>query len=190
MILYHGSNTQNIDALKPNLADHDRPYVYMSTSEVVAAFYLCNAVQRPYYWFPYGFDKDTGVPVYHEIYPNALKEVSEGVSGSIYMVECEENDVLPFKNIPVARLATQPTKVLREIKVDNAYELLMDYVAQGKMKVSRFEDKTEKAITNWHGMVLAYIKEKNMIETPDCSYALFVKEKLPQVWRKYEKECE
>ena len=190
MILYHGSNTQNIDVLKPNLADHDRPYVYMSTSEVVAAFYLCNAVQRPYYWFPYGFDKDTGVPVYHEIYPNALKEVAEGVSGSIYMVECEEQDVLPFKNIPVARLATQPMKVLKEIKVDNAYELLMDYVAQGKMKVSRFEDKTEKAIANWHGMVLSYIKEKDMIETPDCSYALFVKEKLPQVWRQYEKECE
>jgi hypothetical protein len=188
MILYHGSNTQNIDILQPNLADHDRPYVYMSTLEVVAAFYLCNAVQRPYYWFPYGFDKETGVPVYHEIYPDALKEVSDGVSGSIYMVECDEKDVLPFKNIPVARLATQPMKVLKEIKVENAYDLLMDYVAQGKMKIGRFEDKTEKAIANWHSMVLSYIKEKNMIETPDCSYALFVKEKFPTVWRQYEKE--
>lgn len=25
-----------------------------------------------------------------------------------------------------------------------------------------------------------------MIETPSCSYALFVKEKLPQVWERYE----
>ncbi|MBR5874584.1 MAG: hypothetical protein IKY90_07630 [Oscillospiraceae bacterium] len=188
MILYHGSNTANIQVLQPHLADHDRPYIYMSTLEVVAAFYMCNAVERPYYWFPYGFDKETGVPVYHELYPNALKEVSDGVSGSIYIVDADEDSILPFKNIPVARLATQPVKVLKEIKVENAYDLFMQYVAEGKMKIGRFEDKTEKAIANWHSMVLSYIKEKDMIKTPDCSYALFVKEKFPSVWRQYEKE--
>ena len=188
MILYHGSNTANIQVLQPHLADHDRPYIYMSTLEVVAAFYMCNAVERPYYWFPYGFDKETGVPVYHELYPNALKEVSDGVSGSIYIVDADEDSILPFKNIPVARLATQPVKVLKEIKVENAYDLFMQYVAEGKMKIGRFEDKTEKAIANWHSMVLSYIKEKDMVKTPDCSYALFVKEKFPSVWRQYEKE--
>ena len=188
MILYHGSNTANIRVLQPHLADHDRPYIYMSTLEVVAAFYMCNAVERPYYWFPYGFDKETGVPVYHELYPNALKEVSNGVSGSIYIVDADEDSILPFKNIPVARLATQPVKVLKEIKVENAYDLFMQYVAEGKMKIGHFEDKTEKAIANWHSMVLSYIREKDMIKTPDCSYALFVKEKFPSVWRQYEKE--
>ena len=188
MILYHGSNTANIQVLQPHLADHDRPYIYMSTLEVVAAFYMCNAVERPYYWFPYGFDKETGVPVYHELYPDALKEVSNGVSGSIYIVDADEDSILPFKNIPVARLATQPVKVLKEIKVENAYDLFMQYVAEGKMKIGRFEDKTEKSIANWHNMVLSYIKEKDMIKTPDCSYALFVKEKFPSVWRQYEKE--
>ena len=188
MILYHGSNTANIQVLQPHLADHDRPYIYMSTLEVVAAFYMCNAVERPYYWFPYGFDKETGVPVYHELYPNALKEVSDGVSGSIYIVDADEDSILPFKNIPVARLATQPVKVLKEIKVENAYDLFMQYVAEGKMKIGHFEDKTEKAIANWHSMVLSYIKEKDMVKTPDCSYALFVKEKFPSVWRQYEKE--
>lgn len=39
MILCHGSNTGNIKILKPNQADHDRPYVYMATMDVVAAFY-------------------------------------------------------------------------------------------------------------------------------------------------------
>lgn len=83
MILYHGSNTGNIKVLKPNQADHDRPYVYMTTIDVVAAFYLCNAVDRPYYWFPYGFESGSDIPVYHELYPNALKEVLDGVSGYI-----------------------------------------------------------------------------------------------------------
>jgi len=36
MVLYHGSNTGNIKVLKPNQADHDRPYVYMTTLDVVA----------------------------------------------------------------------------------------------------------------------------------------------------------
>ena len=185
MILYHGSNTADIQVLQPHLADHDRPYIYMSTLEVVAAFYLCNAVERPYYWFPYGFDKETGVPVYHELYPDALKEVSDGVSGFIYIVEADEESVLPFKNIPVARLATQPMPVKNVIKVDNAYELFMDYVHRGKMKIGRYEDKTEKQLANWHNMILSYITEKEMIKTPDCSYAVYIKEKFPQVWEQY-----
>lgn len=138
MILYHGSNIGNIKVLKPNQADHDRPYVYMSTMDVVAAFYLCNAVERPYYWFPYGFESGSNIPVYHELYPNALKEVSEGVSGYIYEVLAEENQVILFKNIPCVRLATEPVKVTNCVRVENAYDLFKDYVKQGKMKTGYF----------------------------------------------------
>lgn len=55
MILYHGINIANIKILEPKQADHDRPCVYMTTFEIVSSFYLCNAVERPYYLFPYGF---------------------------------------------------------------------------------------------------------------------------------------
>lgn len=52
MILYHGINIANIKILEPKQADHDRPCVYMTTFEIVSSFYLCNAVERPYYLFP------------------------------------------------------------------------------------------------------------------------------------------
>ena len=185
MILYHGSNIGNIKVLKPNQADHDRPYVYMSTMDVVAAFYLCNAVERPYYWFPYGFESGSNIPVYHELYPNALKEVSEGVSGYIYEVLAEENQVIPFKNIPCARLATEPVKVTNCVRVENAYDLFKDYVKQGKMKIGYFEDKSKQQLEWWYSCCVDYLKEKHMIETPDCSYASFIKLKMPQVWEKY-----
>ncbi len=185
MILYHGSNTANIKVLKPNRADHDRPYVYMTTIDVVAAFYLCNAVDRPYYWFPYGFERDSEIPVYHELYPNALKEVSKGISGYIYKVLAEEDQVIPFKNIPCARLATEPVEVVESVRVENAYDLFMEYVKQGKMRISHFEDKSEQQLEWWYSCCVEYLKEKNMIETPDCSYAHFIREKLPQVWEKY-----
>ena len=184
MILYHGSNIGNIKVLKPNQADHDRPYVYMTTMDVVAAFYLCNAVEKPYYWFPYGFERGSDIPVYHELYPNALREVSEGVSGYIYEVLAEENQVIPFKNIPCARLATEPVEVTEFLRVENAYALFMEYVKQGKMKVGRFEDKSEKQLDWWYSCCIEYLKEKHMIETPDCSYAAFIKSKLPQVWER------
>lgn len=74
MILYHGINIANIKILEPKQADHDRPCVYMTTFEIVSSFYLCNAVERPYYLFPYGFTKEN-IPIYHELYPNAVKGI-------------------------------------------------------------------------------------------------------------------
>lgn len=189
MILYHGSNTADIKVLKPNLADHDRPYVYMTTIDVVAAFYLCNAVERPYYWFPYGFKSGSDIPVYHELYPNALKEVLEGVSGYLYEIHAQEDQVIPFKNIPCARLATEPIEVSNCVRVENAYDLFLEYVKQGRMKIGRFEEKSKQQLDWWYSTVAKYLKEKNMIEIQDCSYAVFVKEKLPEAWEKYGESC-
>ena len=185
MRLYHGSNTPNIKVLEPRLADHDRPYVYLTTIDVVSAFYLCNAVEKPYYWFPYGFGGNNPIPIYHELYPNALREVSEGVSGYIYEVEANESQVIPFKNIPCARLATKPIEVTRCTKIENAYELFLQYVAEGKLKIDRFEDKTQQQLNWWYTNLEAYLDEKDMIKTPDCSYALFIKKKFPHVWESY-----
>ena len=181
--LYHGSNTGNIQILEPRQADHDRPYVYLSASEVVAALYLCNAVQKPCYWFPYGFEGDT--PVYHELYPNALREVADGVQGYLYEVCVEESKVLPFKNIPCVRLATEPVKVANCIKIENAYNLFLEYETQGKLKIVRFENKTKEQLNWWYASIENDLKEKDMIKKPDCSYAGFIKEKFPQVWEKY-----
>ena len=186
MILYHGSNTFGIETLEPHLADHDRPYVYMSTLEIVAGFYMVNAVERPYYWFPYGFDRN-GKVQYDELYPNALREVSEGKSGCIYRVEADEKDVLPFKNIPCARLATVPMKVIECTEIKDCYAWLSEQEKLGTFEINRFEDKSEKEMQWWYKTILDYIDRKGMIETPDCSYAEFVKRKFPNVWEDYEK---
>lgn len=187
MILYHGINITNIKILEPKQADHDRPCVYMTTFEIVSSFYLCNAVERPYYWFPYGFTKEN-IPIYHELYPNALKEVSDGVAGYIYKVEADESQVIPFKNIPTARLATEPIEVADVKFIDNAYDYFLQNESKGLLKIGRFEDKSKQSLENWYNMIYEYIKEKNMMTTPDCLYAKFVQVKFPQVWEKYLKE--
>lgn len=125
------------------------------------------------------------MPIYNELYPNALKEVSEGVSGYIYEVEADECQVIPFQNIPCARLATEPVTVKRAVKVENAYDLFMEYVKQGKMKIGRYEDKSARQLEWWYSRLIEYLNEKNMAENADCSYALFVKKKFPRVWERY-----
>lgn len=182
--LFHGSTVGGITLLQPRQADHDRPYIYMTTVDVVSAFYMCNAVEKPYYWFPYGFGGDN-VPIYHELYPNALREVSEGKSGYLYAVEAKEEQVIPFKHIPCAWLGIEPIRTTDCLEVKNAYKLFQDYVSQGKLRVGRFEDKTEREMQSWHAMIYDYIKEKNMKLMPDCSYAKFIQMKFPKVWQKY-----
>ena len=185
MKLYHGSNIAGIKVLEPRQADHDRPYIYMSTIEVVAAFYLCNAVEKPYYWFPYGFEPNGNIPIYHELYPNALREVSENVQGYIYEVDADKEQIIPFKNIPCAKLATVPLNVKNVTTIDDAYQLFKSYEHQGKLKIGYYENKTEKQLDWWYKNVAGYLKEKGMIHKQDSSYAKFVKEKLPQAWEFY-----
>lgn len=69
---------------------------------------------------PYGFRNNSNIPVYHELYPDALKEVSENINGYIYEVDSDENQVIPFKNIPCAKLATEPVIVENCIKIDTS----------------------------------------------------------------------
>lgn len=72
------------------------------------------------------------MPVYHELYPNALREVSEGVSGYIYEAEAEECQVMHFKNIPCARLATEPIAVKKVVKVKMHITYLWSMWNRGK----------------------------------------------------------
>lgn len=186
MRLYHGSRTGGIEVLEPRVADHGQAYIYFSTIEAVAALYLCNAVERPYYWFPYGFRRDRpGIPVYDELYPNALREVSEGVSGWIYYADVSENQVLPFRNIPCARLSVQPIRVDGAIEVPDAFALLQNYESQGKLIVSRYEQKQQRELDWYYRMIQQYMVEKRMHLTPECSYARFVRQKFPFVWERF-----
>lgn len=184
MKLYHGSNTAGIHILEPRLADHDRPYVYLTTIDVVSAFYICNAVEKPYYWFPYGFNENN-VPIYHELYPNAFKEISQNRKGYLYEVDAKESQIIPFKSIPCARLGIEPLEVVDFIEISDAYAYFMECVDNGKLEIGKFENKSEKELENWYKMILGVIQEKNMKDTPNCSYAEFVKNKFPFIWYDY-----
>lgn len=188
MKLYHGSTTGGIKVLEPRLADHERPYIYLSTIDVVASFYIVNAVERPYYWFPYGFSKGK-IPVYHELYPNALREVSEGHRGYLYEVEAEEHELKPFLQIPCAKLGTVPMNVTSCTEIPDAYEWFLRLEVEHRLIIWRYENWKPEQLESWYARTVEYLISKNMIETPDCSYATFLKKKLPMIWEEYENYC-
>lgn len=187
MKLFHGSCVGGIRVLEPRQADHAEPYIYLTEKEVVAAFYLCNAVEKPFYWIPYGFTAKN-IPIYHELYPNALRAVSENRSGFVYTVQAQAGQTIPFKENPCARLGTASMQVTEVFEIKNAYSYFMDCVKQGRLAVGRFEDKTNQELENWYAMIEAYMEKRNMLYTPDCSYARFVREKFPSVWARYKKK--
>ena len=97
--------------------------------------------------------------------------------------------LLHFKNIPCARLGTQPIKVTDCKEIPNAYAYFCEREVAGELVIGRYEDKSEKELAGWHKMILNYITEKELVKSPDCSYAKFVQSKFPFVWEEYESGC-
>ena len=95
------------------------------------------------------------------------------MSGCIYTVDAEEGEYIPFKNMPCARLGVVPLDVVGCIEVPDAYELMQRYIAAGRLRVSRFEDKTPEQLEGWYKMVASYLKatpHKDRLKTLYATY--------------------
>ena len=181
MRLYHGSPTGNIKVLEPRVADHGSPYVYLSTRREVAAIYLTDGGQRPCYWFPYGYTREDKT-IYFELWPDAIREVSQGRSGWIYSVEAEEDALLPFAANPKARLSDKPVPVAEAEYVPDVYEWLLEAERRGELVLRRYEDFTPEQLAWWHRDILDEAREKNIAAIPDHPYARLMQEKFPRLW--------
>ena len=129
------------------------------------------------------------MPVYDELYPDALREVSEGVSGWIYYADVKEDQVLPFRNIPCARLSVEPVRLAGAMEVADAYALLRDYEARGLLEIGRYEDKSERELQWYARAIRDYMMQKQMHLTPECSSARFIRRKFPEVWEQFINEA-
>ena len=183
MLLYHGSSQNGLQTLRPFLADHGKPYVYFSTDSTAAAFYTACAVERPYYFFPYGYDA-AARPVYTETYPGALRETYAQKSGYLYVCDLPEAELLRFPSNPHMRLTANETPVLRVEAIENLYEWFLKKEAEGKLTIQRYESLAKGDLASWHGMVLEELRAA-CAETHDNAYAAFVRRTMPQVWERF-----
>lgn len=181
MTLYYASKNPGIETIGPGREK-------LTESRMVAAFCLADPLEEPYYWFPCDFGSD-GTVQYQELYPNAFKECCEGKNGFIYTVEAEEEDTEASSDIVTVSHPKKALAVTGCTEIKDLYSWLMEEEDMGRFRLCLFESKTRRDILIWENTILRYLSKNRMMENPDCSYAKFVREKLPAVWEKFNKLC-
>jgi hypothetical protein len=188
MLLYHGSSTDGLHTLEPFVANHGKPYVYFSISEIAACFYAANVVERPHYWFPYGYDA-AGKPIYTETYPNAFRDVYEGKRGFLYTCDIQEDTLLRFPSNPQLCISAAPVSVSRAETIGNLCDWFLQRESEDKLIIQRYETLTPAALAAWHGKVLEDLRAA-CVQTKDNSFAEFVRDRMPAVWERYVRQPE
>ena len=138
MVLYHGSPTGGITALRPALSNHGKPYVYLTHSEPLALLYAHNPLPPPQGWFPY-FWRD-GVLHYDEYFPGALTEIYGGQSGWVYTCEGEWP---ALEKMPWVYLSEEVVPVAAARHVPDLLAALLERERMGELVIHRYEDIPE-----------------------------------------------
>ncbi len=186
MLLYHGSSIGNLQTLQPFIADHGKPYVYFSTNETAACFHAVNIVERPYYWYPYGYDPG-GKIVYTELYPGAFEEAYAGKRGYLYTCDLPEETLLRFPSNPNARLSAAAVPVAQAEEIEDLFEWFLSREREGKLIVQRYDSLTPEVQSCWYGKVLEDLREAGGGNRADA-FSVFVRKKMPSVWARFEAE--
>lgn len=185
MNFYHGSNIKGLKGLLPFESEHKKPYIYFAQNPVVALFYSVKAVEKPYNWFPYGFNDD-GVPVYTEYYPNAFADVYKNKTGYLYLCKNLTGLKNPT-NINGAYVSEEPVVISACEEILDIYEKFLQWEREGLFIIRHYESLTDQQKQNLEKLMIGEIKDLRLLEKPNCSYSKFIKEKMPAAFEKAEK---
>lgn len=136
MTLYHGSKIGGIEALRPFMSNHGRPYVYLTNSQVLAAIYAANPMERPNGWFPYWWSKD-GKLHYDEYYSGQLEEIYRGRTGYVYTCQ---GDYPVLEKMPWVYLSEGEAPVCECRVIPDLYEQLLKFEAEGRLTIRRWAE--------------------------------------------------
>jgi len=183
-MFYHASQTPHITVLTPHISNHGKPLIYLSTRRENVLVYLSNAVEKCckeigfehhgsfQKWASYGFTKE-GVLRLEEYYPNATVDTYKGVSGFLYSANVIDHyEKQP--DIPYAVITEAPVAVSSCEFIPDAYEAILEAVAEGKIVLCRYEDNSAAK--------LDWIKSTNASEYENAEdhpeYRAFLKAKF------------
>lgn len=180
LAFYHGSPIGGLNELKPFLSEHGEPYVYFSSSPIVALLYAVKPVPKPYSFYPYGFDENC-VVVYSEYFENAFFRLYNEKKGYLYECMHLENAENPT-NISCAYTCREPIKISKVIEISNLYTYFKEQQSKGVFRVKPREQISEKEIQ----FVLDELK-KDIIKNELKKFhkhpmSVFIQEHFPNAW--------
>lgn len=181
MMFYHGSPVGGLNELKPFLSEHEKKYVYFTQNPVVALLYAVHPVDKPFSYYPYGFDKD-GTVHYSEYYQDAFSDIYKGKRG--YLYECNR---IPSIGNPTqingVFVCKNAVKVDRVTIITDLYHCLMEYQQQGLFRIRPLDTISEKEMQSVYYDLKDNIQKHNLKQFPDNSMNQFIREHFPEVWK-------
>lgn len=171
MKLYHGSSTPDLATLCPFVSNHEKPYVYLTHSEVLATIYAYNPLPRPSGLFSYWWRKD-GILCYDEYFKNQLEEIYSGQTGYVY--ECE-GVFPPLERMPWIYLSEQGVPTLRCRKIPDLYQQLLQYEQEGLLFVQRYDQVSEKQREIWANVVRQSLEQADLSTLAGQEYAAYIR---------------
>lgn len=142
--IYHVSKIQGLYIVEPHICSHDKAYVYASYHLETALLFGGGLWAD---WdFIYKHNYDTGELTFSETYPNIFRKTFERKKCSIY--ELEDSGFMEGQtNMYDEIVSPNPTKVIREIKINDLANEIRQLEKNHKIKVELFcntEDYKEK----------------------------------------------
>ena len=171
-MLYHGSATAGIQTLQ---ARGDKRVVYLTDNYVYALFYL----RDPQIDFvTCGVTRD-GTVCYEERFPDQIRTLYAGRSGWIY--RCEESAQMEKTRVPGIWVCREDVPVAGAEYIADAYEALVPYLAEGKVRVRVYETLSARERAENDGAIADYIRKSGVIRETSPR-ADFYREYFPAAW--------
>lgn len=181
MPFYHGSPVGGLHELKPFLSEHGKQYVYFTQSPIVALLYAVHPVDKPFSFYPYGFDND-GTVHYSEYYQNAFWDIYKGKQGFLY--EC---DTIPSIGNPTqingVLVCENAVKVDRVTMIPDLYDHFMKYQQQGLFRIKTLDTIPEKEMQLVYDDLRQNIQKYNLKQSPLNSMSRFIREHFAEIWK-------
>ena len=133
-MLYHVSPNAGLKTLYPHVSSHKKAYVYAVEDLVTGLLF---GVKHDDFDFNISTDEN-GLTTVYECYPDAFKNIYQGKSCSVYVVD-DEGFQRGLTSWSAELVCDKEVAVLNEIKVADLYERLIEEESLGNIKICRYE---------------------------------------------------
>lgn len=180
MAYYHCSPTSGLTLLQPGKPkSFDKPArVYLTTLLPMALMY---SVRN--YEYTYGYTRE-GQIYLDEYFPDALEILYRGKAASLYLCDPENTEPTPIPNEAVSE---KPVPIIREIRIPDAAEALLEQERLGTLVIHRYHELSEGALAWIRKTEAGCIRNADMIRNPG-PMADYYRTHYPESWAIVEAE--
>ena len=185
MKLYHGTQVQNIEQLKPFATRGNaisKPVICFTPNNCTALLYIWN---RSYKWVTF-VENENGKLVFTEHYENMLYDFYNKVSGSIYECDGNNTDITPthMKGVYTSEV---PIPIETEMKIDNVYDEILKQESLENIIIRRYDQLSVDDKKEIFKMTIRAIHMQKLLipsdHIPKQEQARFVQMHFPQAWK-------